>query len=59
METFKFLLNEQPKVTIEQIEETVRFNMNILYDGHADNQQIKDMISMVAANLNVHVNERV
>ncbi len=57
METFKFFLNEQPKVTMQQIEETVRTNMNILYDGHADEQMIRNMIKLIAANLNVHENE--
>jgi hypothetical protein len=57
MDAFKFFLNEQPKVTMQQIEETVRFNMSVLYDGDADEQEIKDMIKSVAANLNVYDNE--
>ena len=57
MDAFKFFLNEQPKVTMQQIEETVRFNMNVLYDGNADEQMVRDMIKSVAANLNVHDNE--
>jgi hypothetical protein len=33
--------------------------MNVLYDGNADEQEIRDMIKSVAANLNVHDNEGV
>jgi hypothetical protein len=57
MDAFKFFLNEQPKVTMQQIEETVRFNMSVLYDGNADEQEIRDMIKSVATNLNVYDNE--
>lgn len=55
---FRFLQenNDKLRITYERIVETVNFNMNVLYDGNATQQQIDDMILEVCHQLGVNPN---
>ena len=55
---FRFLQenNDKLRITYERIVETVNFNMNVLYDGNATQQQIDDMILEVCRQLGVNPN---
>jgi hypothetical protein len=55
---FRFLQenNDKLRISYERIVETVNFNMNVLYDGNATQQQIDDMILEVCRQLDVNPN---